>query len=380
VSVSGTYNWGLPGVGEKRPRERSIVAEKTKQHFVPQFYMRNFSLDVERKTIALYVIDADKHVPTAAIKDQAYKNNMYGRTGVEDRLSRLEGKVSPLIQAAIHKDVLPKLGSDDHHSLLTFVLFQHARTPQQAAGMNELQGKLVRAIARDFTDLKDEADGITVNDRDAPVMALRMVSELLNFATDLRWRLVENKTPRLFITSDNPAVYYNQFLEKRKPLGSNTGLQSRGLQIFLPLGPRHLLMLYDGDVYRVGGRKHLEVHVKITQESSVEALNAVQAANAAEVLYFSEDTSETHVREAIGKARAHRRAELTEFKKRPGMGPNGEMGELFMGSDVELRMGLDLDFVCVLSSAAGPPLKPGEVHLRKPELVHRFEEARLPRP
>lgn len=47
------------------------MAEKKKQHFVPQFYMRNFAVDPEKRRISLFLIDADRHVPAATIKDQA---------------------------------------------------------------------------------------------------------------------------------------------------------------------------------------------------------------------------------------------------------------------------------------------------------------------
>lgn len=291
-------------------------------------------------------------------------------------MSRLEGEVSPIIADAITKNALPERMSDGHLALLTFVLFQHARTPSRAAAMNEHTEKLVKTLAKDFPDLKDEANGIQVNDRDAPVTALRAVGEIRHFAADLKLKLLENKTRRLFITSDNPAVLYNQFLEKRNPQGGNTGIQCIGLQIFLPLGPRHLLMLYDGNVYRVGGRQHLQTHIEITREADVEALNVLQAANADNVLYYSADTDVAHVREAVGRATAYRWTERVRITEHPGVGPDGRAGTLFACSRVDMQIGLALDFAVVLPSAVGPPLKVQAAYLRDPELVYRFEAAR----
>jgi hypothetical protein len=205
-----------------------------------------------------------------------------------------------------------------------------------------------------------------------------MAAEIRHFALDLKWKLLENRTRRLFIASDNPAVRYNQFLEKRHFLASNTGVASKGLQIFLPIGPRHMLMLYDGDIYRIGGRKHLETHIEVEREADVEALNILQTANADEVLYFSADTDIVHVREAVEGAKPHRRKELTDVKKHCAIGPDGKESTLIQQSRVDLRIGLALGFAVILPSVGGRHLPLRAVHLRNPELVRRFEEARLP--
>jgi hypothetical protein len=44
---------------------------------------------------------------------------------------------------------------------------------------------------------------------------------------------------------------------------------------------------------------------------------------------------------------------------------------------IDLRLGLTLGFCGILPSAAGPVLNGPMAHLRHPELVRRFEAARL---
>lgn len=357
------------------------MAKNKKQHFVPQFYMRNFALDAEKKRIALFLIGDDTPVPTAAIRDQAYEDYFYGTGGVEGALSRLEGRTSPIIADAIAKHVLPEQKSEDHLTLLTFALFQSARTPVTATGMNKLAEKLLKTLAKDIPDVKERAEAIQVNDRRAPVIALQALDEIRHFATDLRLKLLENKARRLFITSDNPAVRYNQFLEKNNAKGGNTGIQCIGLQIFLPLDSRHLLMIYDDDVYRVGGagRKHFETHIEIT-EADVAALNVLQAANADEVLYYSPDTDLGHVREAIALAKPYRSAERVSLTEHLAIGPDGRPGKLLAGSDVDLQIGLVLDCAVVRGGASGRCGKPQAAYLRNPDQVARFQEARMQGP
>ncbi len=92
------------------------MAENKRQHFVPQFYMRKFSVDAERKLISLYVIDGERHVPAASIRDQAYEDYFYGKAGVEDDLKELEAVVSPIIAKAIGENALPERMSEGHRA------------------------------------------------------------------------------------------------------------------------------------------------------------------------------------------------------------------------------------------------------------------------
>ena len=180
--------------------------------------------------------------------------------------------------------------------------------------------------------------------------------------------------------SDNPAVLYNQFLEKRKEPGGDTGIQKKGLQIFLPLDPQHLLMLYDGDVYRVGGRAHTEPHLAVEREADIEVLNILQAANADAVLFYSPKTQLAHVSEAATQAKPYRPTEWTILEEYPGIGPDGRKGTLIKQSTAELRTGLALSFCGTQPSAAGPHLNGHpEQLLRNPELVRQFQQGRLPR-
>ncbi|WP_461622080.1 DUF4238 domain-containing protein, partial [Bradyrhizobium sp. 23AC] len=76
-----------------------------------------------------------------------------------------------------------------------------------------------------------------------------------------------------FITSDHPVVFYNQYAEHRT-IRSNTGLASKGLQIFYPISPYHIIILYDEAIYKIGAKKSTSVDV--TSVSDVQQLNDLQ--------------------------------------------------------------------------------------------------------
>jgi hypothetical protein len=134
--------------------------------------------------------------------------------------------------------------------------------------------------------------------------------------TDLAYKIFLNKTNVPFITSDNPVAFYNQFFEHRDTLGSHTGLASMGLQVFFPLSPRHLLCLYDNDIYRVHGIYHIPV--PLTSIEDVNSINGLQFLSSESNLYFSDQTSEDYVRTLIEPLNRFRRSSKSAVREFPG--------------------------------------------------------------
>jgi hypothetical protein len=351
------------------------MPEQKRQHFVPQFYLRNFSVDPNRKLICLYALRSGVLKRDVPIKEQGYEDYYYGKdNGVESALGKLEQVVSPIIARALTDNLLPTPGSADHAALLKFVILQHDRTPARAAVLNEAMEKTIKTLANGFEDLRNKAREFEMDGKETPLIALASAEELSQFANDLAWKLAGNKTSRPFLASDHPAVFYNQFLETRKEGGGITGIASRGLQIFFPLGPRHLLMLYDKNVYRVGGRKQFDAYIETSIESDVAGFNSLQAANADEVLYFSADASDSHVREAIERGMPFRPSEKTVVRELPAIGPNGEaIGSIIDCSPNDVRLGFRPSFCAILPSAT-PPKDRWSVELRDPKRVAQFQE------
>ena len=105
------------------------MTEKKKQHFVPRFYLRNFSLNAEGKKISLFNFAACKYVSCSNLYDQAYKNYFYGEDlTIEDALADLEKEAAKIINSTLLNDTVPMMGSDEHHILLVFIMFLRQRT------------------------------------------------------------------------------------------------------------------------------------------------------------------------------------------------------------------------------------------------------------
>jgi hypothetical protein len=76
-----------------------------KQHFIPQFYLRNFS-DINQKSIGLFRFIERKYIKNASIGDIAYRNRFYDDdNSIEILLSKIEGRWKRILDVFLGKDI-----------------------------------------------------------------------------------------------------------------------------------------------------------------------------------------------------------------------------------------------------------------------------------
>ena len=93
------------------------MPEKKRQHFVPQFYLRNFGSGPQRRRISLFNIPSAQYVPHASIKNQARKAWFYGQESlVEKALVNIEGSAAQVISGLIAGSALPAKNTLDPSS------------------------------------------------------------------------------------------------------------------------------------------------------------------------------------------------------------------------------------------------------------------------
>jgi hypothetical protein len=103
-------------------------------HYVPQFYLRNFSPDVRRddsepKRIHLINIPRRQFIPNASIKNECKKAGFHGyQIGVEAALSQLEGSAASVIKNMFESGTPPAPQSHNHQVLAGFIAIQRSRT------------------------------------------------------------------------------------------------------------------------------------------------------------------------------------------------------------------------------------------------------------
>lgn len=342
---------------------------KKRQHYVPQFYLRAFASGSSGKQIGLYHLPSDKYVRTAPIRTQAYENNFYGRVEIENALSIIESEAAEVIERIIRQEGMPPRLSHEHYALAIFVLFQRLRTAYAVDSLEESNDKTMKIIASHDPGLKDRLGGGAMRLDNAPAFCLQMAAEMYPLMLDLRYKLLCNQTPQPFITSDHPVVFYNQYLERRNAFGGRTGMACLGLQIFLPLGPKHQVVFFDPQVYKVGGRKLRNTRVDIVLPDDVETLNVLQVANANEHIYFNDAMQIATLRKIIQEGDRFRRSEKVRVcEYEGGTDEAGRHHSLLVNEPVDLRMRLKLRCITVPECAMKLDLGNSAAHVRDSEI------------
>lgn len=210
-----------------------------KEHYVPQFYLKNFG---DR----IYQYDKkNREVDPRTPRSVAFQRNFYADSGNDDVsklegwMSQFEGRASAVISTVVETESTTRLSDTDKTTLCDFVAFQFARTPEFREWRHDMVQSALDALRQlGVTDWhyveKEEYAGA------------RHLASMLAYVywarphlRQMRIRLLKNDTVIPLWTSDNPVVRYNDLTDK-------LGLGSPGVVFCLPLSPKILLQFYDG--------------------------------------------------------------------------------------------------------------------------------------
>ena len=289
------------------------MADRKKQHYVPQFYLRNFS-DADRARVGLYNIGGDFIASGAAIRNQSYRNYYYGKDGkVKSLLGLIEAKASQIIGEIIRTGRPPRRYSEDHIMLLQFIVLQDSRTVHAAAHLDEMAGKLAKSVLR--RSIKDQEllshlDDVEITLTDPVSEAIRPALISAPHIYDLKPKLLSNESNCPFITSDHPVVRHNDLFISSQSWRFR-GLANLGLEILLPISPKYAILLYDETTYNIGTRTSNVV--RVASERHIENINRFQWLGAHENVYFHPDTNTVMLREHAAKVVNERKPEQVEI-------------------------------------------------------------------
>jgi hypothetical protein len=363
----------------KSPEEKeasSVMAEKKRQHYVPQFYLRLFAIAGSERHFRLYNFERNHYVPQARIEDQAAESYFYKSRDLEDALGLFEGRAASVVRAIIREKAVPKNGSEAFFDLLLFLLLQHSRTRYAVDEHDETWAKMKEVVLGGKPEsllppqLRGEIDNV-------PQFLMRVTVDNAQAAADLHAKLIINTTPDPFITSDNPAVFYNQFLMYKGVSGGRTGIGCRGLQVFFPLNDQMLLHLFDKDVYSVGGNRLSKKLVEDKRPKDVFQLNQLQAVNSNWNLYFSDRASESYIQKLMKSSGKYRRCDKAIVEEFPSVSPGWlPQPSLLVHHRAEIELPLDLSFVRITHAGEQYDPRGKSVHMRDQSLL-AVQEARM---
>jgi hypothetical protein len=345
------------------------MPEKKSQHFVSQFILRYFARSESKKLIGLYHIPGRRYVPRAEIKHQACGDYFYEKgKEIENALNKMEGEIGPIISGAVEREELPRWTSKEHAGLLRLVVLQSERTQLAVDEMKESQEKLIQKITELAPGAFPGLEKAKIDPAELPRSLLQQAEIALHVCHDLRCKMLRNRSAIPFITSDHPVVRYNQLYEEPQPIMSNTGFGCRGIQLFFPLNPKYLLVIFDSDVYTVGGRNFRTLSVDAGEED-VNTLNLLQVVNAGEHLYFNDGTEGRYIEELVKKAERFLRKEKGRARSGPAVVAGIEHGQIVAMQRVDIQIGLNLRSMRVLPKADRYRVRDPRVRIRSPELV-----------
>src|SRR5690349_7669592 len=113
------------------------MAENKNHHYVPQFYLRNFSIDEKQVAVGLYLHEKNIFT-TTAIDNIASKKYLYGKDNIiEDALAQLEGDIATLFKIWIPGFILPPENSPAFNAVKHFILIQLFRTIKAGKDLSE---------------------------------------------------------------------------------------------------------------------------------------------------------------------------------------------------------------------------------------------------
>lgn len=317
-----------------------------KHHYVPKFYLKNFSQN--SLSINIYNIPRDKTINNANLKNQCYKDYFYGKDDkVEKALGGVEGAASEIVREIIKNQSAPQPFTNEHMRLVLFLLIQHSRTTYAVDVLNEMTDKFAKKLlaTEKSLDLKD-IEKVKVSITGAGAFSVATATSSLHLVLDLKCKILIAKEGSEFIASDNPAVLYNQLFEKMDYM-SAIGLSCKGLQIFLPISPTMLLHYYDSDCYKVGGRKSNAV--RVTELRDMDSLNLLQLVNASENIYFS-DAKKSRI-SMLKAASSLRPINKTNISSHVNWETDTQRSELWISSKRSNKINLSLACVKILHKA-----------------------------
>jgi len=275
------------------------MADRKNQHYVPKMLLKRFGYGDDNRQIDLLNVASRRLVRGAPVKNQCSKDYFYDRNGeLEGHLGYFEGRYAKLIRQATETG---RYNPAWHNDIATFISLQKTRTYQQVEAM-ELGEEKMRKLWLNNRVSEEALRSVRIRRSDMPAIMVRMGFLASLNLLDLKQFLVVNRSPRPFLMSDTPVLETNRFIRQRYPLVSTNGLSKSGAQLFLPIGPRHGLLMHDAGVYMLPTLGNVCV---LKRAADVDLLNRLQWLNAYHNLYVPPGVDEVYVREIAAAPRGN---------------------------------------------------------------------------
>ncbi len=343
------------------------------QHFVPQFLLRNFAIDDEKRRVNAYAIDAERLISGASIRDQCSKDYFYSKDlEIENILTDSEAFASPIICEMLKSNSLPIFRSEQHYKMIIFFLLLGSRTQYAEEENDELINKMYKLILSKHPEHKGDVDKMRFVQKHSVLQSLLAALESIELAMDLKYKLLFNKTSLPFIICDNPITKYNILLEYKKSISSGTGIMCKGFIMMCPISPIYQLLFYDSNAYNIGTKNKSVFN--ISNPTDIENINKLQIINSLKAIYCNDYNILKNTLNQVHELHKYRNTDKTNISEHPFTNEARKLSTVIRSRRRDIRCNLRLSFLKLTKSAYKYELGNKAVHLRNDDLCFAFNE------
>lgn len=258
--------------------------EPKKQHYVPQFLLRNFALG-KKKRIHIFDIKAGKSF-TSHVKDTGHENNFYHHpvegNQMEFELGKLETQVAPVIDGIISNGSIQHLTFHENELIGLFTVVQMMRVNSLRESLTEMTEMIFEKLKGDSIASGSQAEAFlaSLSEQDSKTQSIDMLKEtpleLLPHILDKHLSLVKAPKGESFYLSDNPIVKYNNLPREHR---GNLGLALKGIEVHFPVSPKYCLSYLCSEL--VG-----DIRKAVAQHQSAALMGLVPTSDQADAIHM----------------------------------------------------------------------------------------------
>lgn len=214
-----------------------------KQHYVPQFLLKNFSYGKKHKIFAFdkgRAISFGTSVRDSASENGFYNLNLDGRVHtLEHKLSKLESICGGVVKNICKYESLEGITQDEHIILCVFVANLLLRVKKQRAVLDQLNTGIVEWIQNMGLNPDDVQNFKVLGKNDIDKQHIEFTHEhVFEFSKrfhDKPIALLKAPNGSNLIISDNPVAMYNHWPQK---LRGDKGVSVPGVEIQVPISKK----------------------------------------------------------------------------------------------------------------------------------------------
>lgn len=305
-----------------------MANKKKKQHYVPKCYLRSWCFS-EKNLIYVYDKETDSmrisNIDEVAQGRFFYDIHPYELLPDTEVIKLLEkgvtwdtNKKSQIIENAFADEIEPPLsealnkiivtaenatpwylnncffiGKDDKRTFASFLALQLLRTKSMRDKFKDMANGIEELLCGMGADACT-IEKYSISKDDIKQMHLQMMldpetlRDMTNLFDRLTWILGVNRTNTKFFTTDNPICTYGHV---KHPGRSLNGLGSKGVEVFYPISPNLILIMFDG-AYHKDTNLHDRWYLEITDSANIDYYNSLLAMIADRMIFSCDNNFE----------------------------------------------------------------------------------------